>query len=152
MKEGNRYYMNKKSMALSISFPLLSIIVSGILMNLFHMDSVFIITLGIICGGVLPMFIIVFLKADISKFFVGKIVLFVIFFIGIFFSWFVFNYWLFDGFNMFALPVLIFIAEAVFAITRKTNFKSKLCLIISSPSLVYLGWTIDLSRAISHAL
>lgn len=77
--------MNKKSMALSISFPLLSIIVSGILINLFHMDSVFIITLGIICGGVLPMFIIVFLKADVSKFFVGKIVLFIIFFIGIFF-------------------------------------------------------------------
>lgn len=144
--------MNKKSMAISISFPLLSIIVSGILMNLFHVDSIFIITLGFICGGVLPMFIIVFLKADISKFFVGKIVLFVIFLVGIFFSWFVFNYWLFEGFNMFTLPVLIFIADAVFAITRKTNFKSKLCLVMSSPSLVYLGWTIDLSRAISHAI
>lgn len=145
-------YMNKKSMALSISFPLLSIIVSGILMSLFHMGSVFIITLGIVLGGVLPMFFIVFLKADISKFFVGKIVLLVIFIIGILFSWFVFNDRLFDGFNMFTLPVLIFIAEMVFAITRKTNFKSKLCLIMSSPSLVYLGWVIDFARAVSHAL
>lgn len=53
---------------------------------------------------------------------------------------------------MFALSVLIFIAEAVFAVTRKTNFKSKLCLAMSGSLLMYLGRTIDLSRGVSHAI
>lgn len=143
--------MNKKSLILSLLFPILSIIISVILLILFHISSSFIIILGVICSGSMPMLFVMLFKVDISEFVFGKIFFAVVLLVGVFFSWSVFNCWLIEKNNILILPVLIFIAEVVFAITRKTNFKTKICLIMSSLTLVYLGWVIDLCRAVSNA-
>lgn len=115
-------------------------------------DSLFIIILGVICSGFIPILFVTLLKVNISRFILGKIIFAVVLLVGVYLSWSVFIYWTFEKYNILILPVLIFIAEVVFAITRKTDFKTKMCLIMSSLTLVYLGLIIDLIRAISNAL
>lgn len=144
--------MSRKSPNLSLLFPILSIVVSSVLLILFRIDSVFIIILGVICSGIIPILFVALLKVNISRFILGKIIFTIVLLVGVYLSWSVFNLWLIEKNNILILPVLIFIAEVVFAITRKTDFKTKMCLIMSSLTLVYLGWIIDLLRAISNAL
>lgn len=144
--------MSRKSPNLSLLFPILSIVISSVLLILFRIDSLFIIILGFICSGFIPILFVALLKVNISRFILGKIIFAVILLAGVYLSWSVFNLWVIEKYNILILPVLIFIAEVVFAITRKTDFKTKMCLIMSSLTLVYLGWIIDLIRAISKAL
>lgn len=144
--------MSGKSPNLSLLFPILSVVVSSILLILFRIDSAFIIILGVICSGFIPMLFVTLLKVNISQFILGKIIFAVVLLVGVYLSWSVFNLWLIEKSNILILPVLIFIAEVIFAITRKTDFKTKICLVMSSLTLVYLGWIIDLIRAISNAL
>lgn len=144
--------MSGKSPNLSLLFPILSIVISSVLLILFRIDSLFIIILGFICSGFIPILFVALLKVNISRFILGKIIFAVILPVGVYLSWSVFSYWTIEKYNILVLPVLLFIAEAVFAITRKTDFKTKMCLIMSSLTLVYLGWIIDLIRAISKAL
>lgn len=143
--------MRGKSRNLSLLFPILSIVISSVLLILFRIDPVFIIILGVICSGFIPIIFVALLKVNISGFILGKIIFAVVLLAGVYLSWSVFNLWTIEKYNILILPVLIFIAEVIFAITRKTDFKSKMCLIMSSLTLVYLGWIIDLLRAISRA-
>lgn len=143
--------MNGKSPNLSLLFPILSIVVSSVLLILFRIDPIFIIILGVVCSGFIPILFVALLKVNISRFILGKIIFAVVLLVGIYLSWSVFNLWTIEKYNILILPVLIFIAEVIFAITRKTDFKTKMCLIMSSLTLVYLGWIIDLLRAISRA-
>lgn len=140
-----------RSWILSLLFPTLSIAVSLVWLSIlfiggYRFVAVHITAFGLFCGGLIPFFMILFLKIDTSKFFVGKLILFAAFAVGVLYALFVDNLWTFFNLsNLLALPILTFIAEAVFAGTRKTDLKTKLCLILSSPIYLYAGFMIDLA-------
>ena len=148
--------MSKKSLIVSSILPSLSVILSIALILLMTdgeftiADTAFIIALGIVCGGAVPLFLIIVWKADISVFWIGKTILLGAFWAGFGFTWFVgtFRY----AARLFLLPILILIAEILFAATRNTNFKTKLCLILSGPIWLYVGFIIDLIRALARAI
>lgn len=140
--------MSKKSLILSSILPSLSVILSIALMIPFKIDAAFIIALGIVCGGAIPLFLIVVLKADISAFWVGKMILLGAFWVGFAFTWFVISDWTFQHARPLILPIPILIAEIIFAATRKASFKTRLCLILASPIWLYIGFTIDFVRAV----
>ncbi len=142
--------MSKKSLILSSILPSLSIILSIVLVIMLNdeeFDVTFIIALGIVCGGAIPLFLIVVKKADISVYWIGKTILLGAFWAGLWFTWSVISDWTFHyAARLFILPILILIAEILFAATRKTNFKTRLCLILSGPIWLYVGFTIDFIR------
>lgn len=144
----------KKERFLSLIYPLLSIITSSICLivvvpgfGLYPVISVTI--LGLVCGGLMPFFLIIFFKIDISKFLLGKSILFAALVVCVVLSWSVFENWLVEDSNVFVLPLLIFIAEIVFALTRKTDAITKFCLILSSLVYMYTGFIIDFARSLA---
>lgn len=151
---------SKKSLILSSILPSLSVILSIALMILLITggefmiaDAAFIIALGIVCGGAVPLFLIIVWKADISVYWIGKTILFGLFWAGFAFTWFVIPDWTFHyALRLFLLPILILIAEILFAATRKTDLKTRLCLILSGPIWLYVGFAIDLLRALARAI
>lgn len=154
--------MSKKSLVLSSILPSLSVLLSIVLMILMLSDGVFMlmipdvaftITLGIVCGGAIPLFLILVRKADISAFWIGKIILLGAFWLGFWFTLFVIRDWTchYVGRLLF-LPILILIAEILFAATRKADLKTRLCLIFASPVWLYTGFIIDLIRALARAI
>ncbi len=147
-REGEK--TSKKSLILSSILPSLSVILSIVLVIMLNdeeFDVTFIIALGIVCGGAIPLFLIVVKKADISVYWIGKTILFGALWAGLWFTWFVIPDWTFHyAAHLFILPLLILIAEILFAATRKTNFKTRLCLILSGPIWLYVGFTIDFIR------
>ena len=151
--------MSKKSLIVSSILPSLSVILSIALILLMTgeeftiADTAFIIALGIVCGGAVPLFLIIVWKADISFFWIGKTILLGAFWVGFWFTWFVIRDWTVHyAARLFLLPILILIAEILFAATRNTNFKTKLCLILSGPIWLYVGFIIDLIRALARAI
>lgn len=116
-------------------------------------DAAFIIALGIVCGGAVPLFLIIVWKADISVYWIGKTILLGAFWVGFGLTWFVISDWTFHyAARLFLLPILILIAEILFAATRKTDLKTRLCLILSGPIWLYVGFAIDLLRALARAI
>lgn len=152
--------MSRKSLILSSILPSLSIILSIVLMILFITggefmiaDAAFIIALGMVCGGAIPLFLILARKADISVYWIGKTVLLGLFWLGFWFTWFVNLDWTGQyAARMLLLPILILIAEILFAATRKANFKTGLCLVFASPIWLYTGFIVDLIRALARAI
>lgn len=139
---------------MSLFFPSLSIIISIIFLIIIVPDfglgeAAFIAALGLVCGGLMPLFLIIFLKVDTSKFFAGKMIIFTTLVIGIILSWFVFDVWTVQKSNVFTLSFFILTAEIIFALTRKTNPKTKLCLILSSSVYMYTGFIIDFARSLA---
>lgn len=88
--------------------------------------------LGLVLSGLIPILMIVLFKVDTSEFFIGKIILLAILTAGFFLSFIFSESQVIRYTGTFFLPILIFIAEAVFAGTRKANSKIKLCLFLSS--------------------
>lgn len=153
-REGEK--TSKKSVIVSSIFPSLSVILSIVLIVAFksyELYTAFTIALGIVCGGAVPLFLIIVWKTDISVYWIGKTILLAAFWAGLWFTWFVIPNWTFGHYtHPFVLPILILIAEIVFAATRKANFKTKLCLILSGPIWLYVGFTIDLLHTVEESL
>lgn len=147
--------MSKKSLILSSLLPSLSIILSIALMILGEFmiaDAAFIIALGIVCGGAIPLFLILVWKTDISVYWIGKTILLGAFWLGFWFTLFVINDWTVQYVGrLFLLPILILIAEILFAATRKADLKTRLCLVLSGPIWLYVGFIIDFFRAFARA-
>lgn len=149
--------MSKKSLIVSSILPSLSVILSIALIIMLNMhgewDVTLIIALGIVCGGAIPLFLILVWKTDISVYWIGKTILLGAFWVGFWFTLFVINDWTFHyALRLFLLPILILIAEIRFAATRKTDLKTRLCLILSGPIWLYVGFIIDLLRALARAI
>lgn len=150
--------MGRKSWILSLSFPCLSILISTTFLILAILDELeifyvaFLLIWGVICGGIMPLIIIIKFKVDTSEYFIYKLILCLALAAGIVVSWLVvLDTWLGEGVNMFVLPMLTFIAEILFVMTRKTSLKTKLCLVLSSPVYVYTGFVIDFCRGFANA-
>lgn len=144
----------KKERFLSLIYPSLSIIASAICLIVivpgFGLYAAISITiLGLVCGGLIPFFLILLFDIDISKFLLGKTILFTTLVVCVVLSWSVFNRWLVRDLNVLVLPILIFIAETVFALTRNTNVTTKFCLILSSLVYMYTGSIFDFSRSLA---
>lgn len=140
-----------KRLTLSLLLPILSMTLTTILI-LAGIRGVVITVLGFVCAGVIPVILITAFKVDTSKYFAGKMFLFVVLAVGFMLSWFVFESWTVSNFNVFVLPILIFIAEGIFALSREANFKTKLCLILSSFVYVYAGFIIEIMISLARAL
>lgn len=140
-----------KRLTLSLLLPILSMTLTTVLI-LVGIRGVVITVLGFVCAGVIPVILITAFKVDTSKYFKGKMFLFAALVIGFVLSWFVFESWTVSNFNVFVLPILIFIAEGIFALSRETNFKTKLCLILSSFVYVYAGFIIEIMLSLARAL
>ena len=139
--------MTKRAWVLSLLFPVLSILGSAVFIVMFLTDgyfSAFIAAFGAICGGIVPMVMIIRGKLDMSKYFLGKIILFSALALGVTLSWTVFINWLGRNFNIFILPMLIIAAEIVFASVQKADLKTKICLVLSSLAWGYLGFISEL--------
>ncbi len=146
--------MSRKSWFLSLSLPILSLLSSAVFIILslvggYAPDMIFIMIFGAICGGIVPTVMIVHNRIDTSEFLIGKITLFIALVIGIVYSLTIFwNIWVSDGYNILVLPILMIIAELIFAALQKTDIKTKICLAMSSAAYVYLGFAIDFARSI----
>lgn len=139
--------MTKRAWFLSLLFPVLSILGSAVFIVMFLTDgyfSAFIAAFGAICGGIVPMVMIIRGKLDLSKYFPGKIILFSVLVIGVTLSWTVFIVWLGENSNFFILPMLMIAAEIVFAALQKADLKTKICLVLSSLAWGYLGFISEL--------
>lgn len=139
--------MTKKAWFMSLLFPVLSILGSAVFIVMFLTDgyfSVFISVLGLTVGGVVPMVMIIRGKLDMSKYFLGKIILFSALAVGVTLSWTVFIGWLGEGFNCFIPPMLMIAAEIIFAVLQKADLKTKICLVLSSLAWGYLGFISEL--------
>ena len=127
--------MKIKSWVLSLMLPLLSIVLSVVLLILGA--AIFTIAFGLLGGGLVPFIIITLKKVDISQFFAGKIIISGALVVGIILSWSVFFLRLVEGpYHVLVLPILTLIAELIFATTRKADVQQKMCLFLSS--LVYV--------------
>lgn len=151
----NGAHGKRKSVILSSVLPSLSVILSIVLTVACGMygrfATLFTIALGAVCGGAVPLFLIIVWKTDISVYWIGKAVLLGAFWVGFAFMWFAIPDWMFSYFGRpFVLPFLILIAEILFAATRRTNFKTRLCLVLSAPIWLYAGFMIDFIRALMN--
>lgn len=143
-----------KSRIISLIFPMLSVILSVILLIAFFRgfgSAAFTMALGLVLSGLIPIFMIVLLKVDTSEFFIGKIILLAVLAAGFFLSFIFGESMIIRDTGTLFLPTLIFIAEAVFAGTRKANTKTQLCLFLSSQIYVYMGMFIDICRLFEKA-
>lgn len=139
--------MTKRAWFMSLLFPVLSILGSAVFIVMFLTDgyfSVFISALGLTVGGVVPMVMIIRGKLDMSKYFPGKIILFLALALEAALSWTVFIGWLGEGFNVFIPPMLMIAAEIIFAVLQKADLKTKICLVLSSLAWGYLGFISEL--------
>lgn len=134
----------KRAWFMSLLVPVLSILASAYPLT----QGCIILTsiLGVICGGILPIVLIVRGRIDTSKFFLGKMILFTALAAVVVTSWITSQdvwKWISEGLHFLILPTVLIIAELVFATTRKTDGKTKLCLVLSSAAWAYLGFTLD---------
>lgn len=137
------FHLKIKSWVLSLMLPLLSI-VSSIVLSIIGV-SIFTIAFGFLGGGLVPLLIITLKQVDISRFFVGKIILSGALVVGIILSWSFFFVWLADGpYHVLVLPITALIAELFFAVTREADVQQKVCLFLSSLTHVYFGEVFDL--------
>lgn len=147
--------MSRISWFKSMFFPILSIIVSaiiliGFLSELRFSEVAFTAIFGVVCGGIVPLFLIMFFKIDISKYFVGKMILFAVLAILVVPSWILFVYMGGGSLGIFILPIVILIAETNFSAIKDEDFKTKLCLVLSSLVHVYSGFLIDFVRSFAN--
>lgn len=144
--------MSIKSWIKSLLIPLLSISVTSVFLVCFLptygslSDVICTAVLGLICGGIVPLFLIIYFKVDLSKYFVGKMILFLVLAILIVPAWIYVIYVSYSGNEIVVLPAVIFIAETVYAVVKGDGFKTKICLVLSSLVYGYSGFLIDFIR------
>lgn len=139
--------MTERAWFMSLLLPVLSILASAFFVVLSLLSGrlfVFTAVLGLICGGIVPTVMIVRGKLDMSKFFLGKMILIA----AAVAIWFVFNYteleyWIFDILGGFTYQIVILLAEIIFAAVQNTNIKTKICLALSSLAWGFLGFSLD---------
>ncbi len=149
--------MSARSWIFSLLFPVLSIIIITVIVIVLAIGSdgnmtaedlfafMFMLLFGSVVSGIAPIIIIAETKTDTSDYAGGKIILFIalaVIFVVL---------WAFDLYSamIFIMPVLILTAEAVFAAVQKTDLKTKLCMFLSSPSFIYVGFMIDMIRLLT---
>ena len=129
--------MTTKAWAMSLLLPVLSILWSAFAVVVSLGSStpfIFTAILGLGCGGIIPTVMIVRGRLDLSRFFLGKMII-IAASVAI---WFLFNYttleyWIFDtGVSGFIYPITVLLIEIIFAAVQKTNVKTKICLALSS--------------------
>ena len=136
----------------SLLIPLLSIGVTFVLLMFFlptygsFSEIICTAVLGLVCGGIVPLFLIIYFKVDLSKYFIGKMILFLVLAILIVPAWIYVFYVSAHGNEIFILPTVIFVAEIVYAVVKGDGFKTKICLVLSSLVYVYSGLLIDFVR------
>lgn len=134
----------KRAWFMSLLIPVLAILAS-MYPFLFFPSTI----LGVIVGGVVPLVMIIRGRIDTSKFFLGKMILLaatvggIILVVVTYYS----NSWLNEDLCMIITPIVLALAEIIFAATRKTVTKTKVCLALSSVAWVYLGATVKFSIA-----
>ena len=139
--------MTKRAWFMSLLFPVLSIIGSMIFAVMYLVNGgfpVFIGILGLAGAGIFPIVLIVKNRLDLSKYFPVKIILFSLSAVVGTLSWTVFIGWFHSGFSILILPILMTAAETVYAASRKTDSKTKICLALSSLAWGYLGFCIEM--------
>lgn len=133
----------KRAWFMSLLIPVLSILASAYpIVN----ALIFPLTiLGVIFGGIVPLVMIIRGRIDTSKFFLGKMILLAALVGGIIFVVNVWCHisWLDDELCIIITPIVLALAEIIFAATRKTDRKTKLCLALSSVAWVYLGASVN---------
>lgn len=134
----------------SLLFPVLSMLASAFMFVLSLPGSglpfIFTALLGLICGGIVPTVMIVHGKLDTSKFFLGKlIILFAAVGVWALFEFTELEYWVWDILGVYGFQIMVLLAELIFAAVQKTDFKTKLCLALSSLAWGFLGFAIDFS-------
>lgn len=100
---------------------------------------------GVIIGGIVPLVMIIRGRIDTSKFFLGKMILLAATVGGIIFvvNVWIGDTWLDEDLCTIITPIVLVLAEIIFAATRKTDRKTKLCLALSSVAWVFLGASIN---------
>lgn len=133
----------KRAWFMSLFIPVLAILASAYPIAIFMIFPTTI--LGVIVGGVVPLVMIIRGRIDTSKFFLGKMILLILTADAVFFVVFVWYKisWLNEGLVIIIAPIIPALAEIIFAATRKTDRKTKLCLALSSVAWVYLGATMN---------
>lgn len=150
--------MSKRSWFKSLLLPILSILIITVFMIVTAPNGgfgvgeklylcMFMLIFGYILCGIVPLVIIIKDKIDISGYFAGKIIMLAASIVGVVCSLTVAFDWTSEGYNPLVIPILIAVAEGVFAAVKKTNLKTKLCLFLSSPSFIYIGLMIDVIRS-----
>ncbi len=144
--------MSIKSWIKSLLIPLLSVSVTSVFLMCFlstycsFSDVICTVVLGLVCGGIVPLFLIIYFKVDLSKYFVGKMILFLVLAILIVPAWIYVIYVSLHGNEIVVLPAVIFVSETVYALVKGDGFKTKICLILSSLVYGYSGFLIDFMR------
>lgn len=132
----------KREWILSLLFPILSAAVMPVLYICGFAFPFMSALFGIGIGGVLPIVMIVRGKTNTSEFFVGKLILLTAliadFFLTIYTDWYDYNV-----FVVIAPSVVVLAAEGIYAITRKTDGKTKTALFLSSFAWGFLGCLLD---------
>ena len=134
----------KKAWVMSLLLPVLSILASAY--PLCNGLFLFTVSVGAICGGIIPTVMIARNKLDTSKYFPGKMILFAVLVAVVVISWVTsLNVWTWiaEGLHFMILPTAMITAEIIFAAVQKTDTETKLVLALSSPAWVYLGFTLD---------
>lgn len=143
--------MSIKSWIKSLLIPLLSVSATSVF--LLYLSSYCSFSeiactaiLGLVCGGIVPLFLIIYFKVDLSKYFVGKMILLLVLAILIVPAWIYVIYVSHSGNEIVVLPAVIFVSETVYAVVKGDGFKTKICLVLSSMVHVYSGFLIDFVR------
>ncbi len=131
----------KRAWFMSLLIPVLAILAS-----MYPIVSVLILPsgiLGLIFGGIVPLVMIIRGRIDTSKHFLGKMLLLAATVGGVFLvvvTWFS-DTWLDERLCLIFTPIVLVLAEIIFAATRKTDTKTKVCLALSSVAWVFLSST-----------
>lgn len=142
--------MSVKSWIKSLLIPLLSVSITSVFLLCFLAtgyiglsDVICTAVLGLVFGGIVPLFLIIYFKVDLSKYFVGKMILFLVLVILIVPTWIYVIYVSLHGDEAVILPAAILVSEAVYAVVKGDGFKTKICLVLSSLVYGYSGFLID---------
>lgn len=144
--------MSIKSWIKSLLIPLLSVSVTSVFLVCVlstycsFSDVICTAVLGLVCGGIVPLFLIIYFKVDLSKYFVGKMIFFLVLAILIVPAWIYVIYVSLHGNEIVVLPAVIFVSETVYAVVKGDGFKTKICLVLSSLVYGYSGFLIDFMR------
>lgn len=139
----SEYFVGKMiflSLLLTFSgyYPILLLIFSGSYIGGYIAEFILLI------GGTLLIGLTVSHTTSRSEHFAGKMIWLGVTVVGVIlnFTPVIIDNFPMGGSNQFAATVVILIAEAVFSLVQKTDFKTKLCLALSSLSYGYLGFLI----------
>lgn len=144
--------MSKTAWVKSLLIPVLTAVASIVLVKTgvgVSGNHEFTPIFGLFLSGLLPVILVAALKIDLSKYFSAKMILLAltaVVYVFEFTPFVIFLVLLIDPLGIigyFILPIVLLIAEVIYALKKGENLKTKACLLLSSPVLVILGLLLD---------